>query len=184
MTSEPRRTNEEETFLLAWVGEDATSESKDLATDATELLLSRRLLFEHFWSSAGFAWFSHRCRMRLNVEVNDVEDVEHVDACIASTLPGHHLGTPNTPSRWHCAVLPDRGLKAVAAAQGKQLFSVHSLYSSSCSGVMFGGMALYDDISNFSLCGTATCIELLLQDSSPTGSLLRIRFLGSCSALD
>jgi hypothetical protein len=48
MTSEPRRTNEEETFLLAWVGEDATSESKDLATDATELLLSRRLLFEHF----------------------------------------------------------------------------------------------------------------------------------------
>ena len=62
--------------------------------------------------------------MRLNVEVNDVEDVEdveHVDAaCIASTLPGHHLGTPNTPSRWHCAVLPDRGLKAVAAGRTRK----------------------------------------------------------------
>lgn len=108
-----------------------------------------------------------------------------------NTLTQHALHRRQDTTWERPTLLPDGTVQffptedwKLSVAQGKQLFSVHSLYSSSCGGVMFGGMALYDDISNFSLCGTATCIELLLQDSSPTGSLLRIRLLGSCAALD
>ena len=106
------------------------------------MLLSRRVLFEHLWSSAGFAPCSHGCRMRLNVGVCRSKWRWRCRPCwpcsIAYTASTARTPPGNAQRSFQMALCSSSRLRtAVAVAQGKQLsFAQH--FCISCSGVMFG----------------------------------------------